>query len=357
MRVTGLGRIDPSVRDGLYARAKRRAIPLHVVWELTKRCNLKCYQCYVSAPDTELSTARSLALISELADAGCMGVTLTGGEVGLRSDLLPLAREIRRQRMLLTVFTNGTVLGARDLKALAQIGPSSVAVSLYGPGAEAHDSVTGVAGSFERTVETLRQLHSLRVRCRVHGVLVRETADELEAIANLAESLGCEWRFDPSVTPAQDGSLDVLDHRVPIEQLGPLLALPRLAERTKEHAASHGAEREPGHPIGNCGAGLVTAYISAAGDVLPCMGFPPTFGSVAKRGFGDVWWGEEAAAHRERMRRPLTTCDSCELVPFCTTRCPRMAAVEDGDLSGPSKRACAIAAVVKGWHSQLHIQD
>lgn len=352
-RERGRERTASSPREALYARAARQAIPLRVVWEVTKRCNLKCSQCYVGSPGAELPTARCLALVDELADAGCMSVTLTGGEVGLRPDLLELAAKIRRRRMLVYFFTNGTVMTDGELRALAALGPVGVAVSMYGADAVTHESVTRVRGSFARSVATLRLLRSLGVSCRVHGVLVRETAGEFTAIAELAESLGCEWRFDPSVTPSEDGCTDVLSHRVSMDELRGFFQHPKLAGKTKEYVASHRDPSGQVRHVGNCGAGIVTAYIAADGAVYPCMGFPPAFGNVAQVSFAAAWRSPEAEAHRQRMREPLPHCSACELEQYCTTRCPRVAAVEDGDMTGPSKRACEMANLVRDWRDGL----
>jgi radical SAM protein with 4Fe4S-binding SPASM domain len=351
-----LGRTAPSPRVGLYALAQRRAIPLRVVWEITKRCNLRCYHCYVARPGEELPTARALAIVGELAEAGCLGVTLTGGEVGLRTDFLELAMAIKRQRMQLTVFTNGTVLDDSALRCLAELGSLQVAVSLYGATAASHDRVTGVSGSFDRTLASVRLLRTLGVSCRVHGVLLRDTIAEFFAVADLAEGLGCEWRFDPSVTPTQEGGLAVLEHRVRAKDLRDLLLSPRLAGKTKEYAAGHGDGTRGGKSLGNCGAGFVSAYIAADGDVFGCMGLSPAFGNLVEHSFARAWHGPTAEAHRERMQRPLVECSACDMSGFCTTRCPRMAAVEDGELSGPSARACEIARAVQDWHEELRNQ-
>ena len=351
------GRTPRPTRDGLYALAAARAIPLKAVIEVTKRCNLRCYHCYVedagrqhSSP--ELTTARLVELLRELAAEGCLMVTLTGGEVALRDDFLELAAAVKSQRMQLSVLTNGTAFTRSDLEALAALRPARVAVSVYGVTPKAHERVTGVPGSFDRAMGTVQALRSLDVRCSLHGALLKESCEEFAKVAGLAEELGCDWRFDPTVVPTESGGGHVVEHRVSVEQLQEFFFHPKTAGRTKEYAASHD-DAPTSRRAANCGAGSASVFISSEGGVYACMGFPPPFGDVARRPFTTVWRGAEAQAHRQRMREPLATCDACELLRYCTVRCPRLAAVEDGDLSGPSARACELAGMVRDWREDL----
>jgi radical SAM protein with 4Fe4S-binding SPASM domain len=327
------------------------------VIEVTKRCNLRCYHCYVEDDDQqdagrELTTDRLTGLLHELAEQGCLMVTLTGGEVALRDDFLELAAAAKRQRMQLSVLTNGTAFTQSDLESLARLKPARVAVSVYGVTPEAHERVTGVPGSFERAMTAVRTLRSLGVRCSLAGALLRENCEEFAKVAGLAEELGCEWRFDPTVVPTESGGRQVVEHRVSVQQLQQFFYHPKTAGRTREYEVSHGDPVIRRHAA-NCGAGSASVFISSDGGVYACMGFPPAFGSIVRESFAGVWRGTEAEAHRQRMRQPLATCDACELLRFCTVRCPRLAAVEDGDLSGPSARACELAGMVREWREHL----
>ena len=72
--------------------AERRPV---VVWNVSKRCNLKCVHCYTNsdcnlAPD-ELTTAEGKALIDDLAQFGIPALLFSGGEPLMRPDLFELA--------------------------------------------------------------------------------------------------------------------------------------------------------------------------------------------------------------------------------------------------------------------------
>jgi radical SAM protein with 4Fe4S-binding SPASM domain len=344
------------LRDKLHARAYEKNLLLRVLFEITNRCNLRCYHCYVTGSADELGTERVLTLLDEFAAEGCMYLTLTGGEVGVRDDFLTIARGVKERRMTLGVLTNGTTFSREQLDELVALKPGRVSVSIYGGTAKAHEKVTGVPGSFARSLATVRYLREHGVACEVHSVLMRGNFDEFANIADLASSMDCVYRFDPTVAPRADGDASVLEHRVSSAQLREFYMHMFLREKTLEGRLVDSVGEVPSRTPGNCGAGVVSAYVAANGDVYPCMGFAPAFGNVAAKPFTDVWRGSAAATHRRAMGSPLVVCNRCDLVDYCTVRCPRLAVAEDGDICGPSRRACELAAMVKEMRNVLHQQ-
>jgi radical SAM protein with 4Fe4S-binding SPASM domain len=314
--------------------------------EVTSRCNLRCVHCYISdhhRPETPLP--RLLELVREVAAEGCMSVSLTGGEVALRDGWLELAAEVKRLRMLLTILTNGTAFGPGELDQLISLRPSSVAVSIYGPNAEVHDQVTGGPGSFDRAVETLKRLRAAGIKCRVGCVLMPQTIDYFREIAALATGLGCQFMFDPTVTPCDDGSTDVLGLRVSAGRLVDFFVDDAIKGRSMEGRIADAKDPPAPRTVKNCDAGITMAFVDSRGDLFPCAGFPPALGNINGASFHAIWNGHVADEFREAMTRPLHGCSECDRQSFCFTRCPRLALLEDGDLSGPSTRACEMAQV------------
>lgn len=339
------------LRDALRARAVAASVPLHVTLELTQQCNLRCKHCYVVGANAGLSLGRIRTLLTELADAKCLLVTLTGGEVATRGDWLDVAKAVRDAGMLVTVLTNATLLSGEDLDALAAISPAHVGVSIYGPTAAVHDAVTGVAGSFDRALGAIRGLVSRGVPCRIGSVLLDSNADCAWEVADLAADLGCEFMLDPTVQPRANGSLDTLKYRVHGDALRSVVeqGWARLGDGLSPAGGQPGASPRMRVP-GNCGAGRTSAFITADGRVHPCMGFEPAFGDVSDSSFAEVWRGRTAERFRSVAGQPLSACLECDLLQHCSIRCPRMAAVEDGHMSGISSRACELAGLI--WQTR-----
>lgn len=335
---------------GRLALAHARLTSAHL--ELTKRCNLRCCHCYVAGDATELDTSRWLDVVDELESEGCLHVSLTGGELALRSDWFDIAQRVKSRHMTLTILTNGTLL-SDSAESVASLNPALVAVSLYGGDAAAHERVTGVPGSFELTLRTLEALLHAGVRCRVSCTLMPETLPEFPRIIDLANTLGCEYMFDPTVAPRSDGDTSVLAHRLSASDLREFFVDERILTRSREGSiATHPGELPSREPA-NCGAGITGLTIEANGDALPCAGFRPRLGNVAQQSIHGVWSSAAAAAHRERMRAPLIECETCGLRNVCTMRCPRLALLERGSVSARSSRACDLAEANERLRAEL----
>lgn len=341
------------VRDRLHALAYRTATPTTALLELTKRCNLRCWHCYVAGSRAELPTARWVEVIGELADEGCMKVGLTGGEVALRDDFLVIAETVKRRRMALTVLTNGTYFSEADIEELAALKPMLVSISLYAASAEPHDRVTSAQGSFERAVRTLRRLRELGVQCRVACVLMDENLLEYRDLIALAKSMGCSYRFDPTVGPRADGDITPLTHRVSAALLSRFYSDELVAEASREGRLALQGDPPSAGSAGSCSAGFSGVFVEANGVVWPCVGLRPPFGTVADRAFVEVWRGDVARTYRQAMRGQREECQGCELLPLCSTYCPRIASAEDGNPLGKSARACEMAAMVQELRDTL----
>src|SRR3978361_2289902 len=94
MSIAEVGEGQRAAPQRLRTDQDRRAhVPVHVVWEITLACNLKCGHCGSRAGKrraNELSTVECLDVVRQLAAAGTREITLIGGEAYLRRDWLPL---------------------------------------------------------------------------------------------------------------------------------------------------------------------------------------------------------------------------------------------------------------------------
>ena len=85
--------------DRLIARTVRMRSPLSVHFDLTYRCNERCVHCYLNHQDHgELTTQECTEILEQLAKAGTLFLTFSGGEIFLRNVRVPAGNLLGRER-------------------------------------------------------------------------------------------------------------------------------------------------------------------------------------------------------------------------------------------------------------------
>jgi len=193
------GTIEPS--DVLRYGRKSGDLPSHmlqfssdkkpvVVWNTTRRCNLKCRHCYSESQnkmyDGEMSTVEAVSFIDGLADFGVPVLLFSGGEPIMRPDLFELVAHARSRQIRAVISTNGTLINDSVALKLHDAGLSYVGVSLDGLSAR-HDEFRGVQGAFDRALQSIRACRDAGVKVGLRFTITRENADQIPGIFELIE--------------------------------------------------------------------------------------------------------------------------------------------------------------------------
>lgn len=161
-----------------------------VVWNATRRCNLKCVHCYAHAKDipfeNELSTEEGKQLIDDLAGFGVPVILFSGGEPMVRKDLPELAGYAVNKGIRAVISTNGTLITPEKARILKDIGLSYVGVSLDGM-EEIHDKFRGVTGAFKKAMEGIRNCQEVGIKVGLRFTINKFNVDEIPAIFDLLE--------------------------------------------------------------------------------------------------------------------------------------------------------------------------
>lgn len=193
------GTVEPS--DALrYGRESKR-LPSHllqfskdkkpvVVWNMTRRCNLKCVHCYAQAKniefENELSTEEGKALIDDLASFGSPVILFSGGEPTMRKDLPELAAYAREKGMRAVISTNGTLIDRDMAKKLKDVGLSYVGVSLDGI-RETNDKFRGMKGAFDAAIKGLHNCQEEGIKVGLRFTINKQNVRDIPAIFDLLE--------------------------------------------------------------------------------------------------------------------------------------------------------------------------
>ncbi|GBC59285.1 Fe-S oxidoreductase [Desulfonema ishimotonii] len=194
------GTVEPS--DALRYGRHSEKLPSHllqfsedkkpvVVWNITRRCNLKCVHCYAQARDiafdNELTTEEGKALIDDLAQFGAPVLLLSGGEPMVRKDLPELAAYAVQKGMRAVISTNGTLITPEKARILKEIGLSYVGVSMDGM-EEIHDKFRGVKGAFQAALEGIKNCQDVGIKVGLRFTINKFNMNEIPAIFDLLEA-------------------------------------------------------------------------------------------------------------------------------------------------------------------------
>jgi len=162
-----------------------------VVWNMTRRCNLKCIHCYSSSRNIpyrdELTTEEGKALLEDLAAFGSPVILFSGGEPLIRKDLPELAQFAVDRGLRAVISTNGTLLTPERIRVFREIGLSYIGVSLDGL-KETHDFFRGVPGTFERTIRGIRDSRDAGIKVGVRFTVNRHNVKDVPAVFDLLEA-------------------------------------------------------------------------------------------------------------------------------------------------------------------------
>ena len=320
--------------------------------ELTYRCNERCIHCYVDDAGCrntaqELSLEEYEALLEDLRQMGCMEILLTGGEVCLKKEFLAVAERAAALGMLVNVYTNGYALTDQQFDALCGMNVNSLSFSLYGGTAAVHDRITGVPGSFDRTLRAIMMTKCAGIDTYIKTVAIRENADDLEALFQLGN------RLRIPVSPAY-GIIDThLGQSKAEHRLMDAAAYRRIMELKQRYQPEPrpGGTRDPDGPV--CNAGQCTLSVNPYGDVYPCLSLPVVLGNVRERPIREIWRNtpELERVRRLRFRDVCPGCGDCRYFSSCTVCLGGTGYLEGcADVLPPD--ACLIAEAYHGLRNE-----
>lgn len=319
------------------ARAARERLPIAATLELTRRCNLRCIHCYLGdqaaqqrLKDRELGAAAVKAALSDWAEAGCLYLTITGGEPLLRPDFPGIYRRARELGLVVAVFTNGTLATDGIVELFRGFPPRKVEISLYGATADTHDGVTGVPGSHAAAWAGIRRLQAGGIRVVLKTILMKSNLAEFEALEKQAAEIGAGFRHDSAILPClHGGSRAPLALRVsPEDAVRADMATPGRRAMWREKIEKT-ARRPAGDRLYACSAGLTAFHADPFGGLAPCVMAENHRCDPAGRAFRDVWAGELAAIQSRKRTRGDSGLAG-DMRGACA-HCPAFNRVETGD--------------------------
>jgi 12,18-didecarboxysiroheme deacetylase len=378
------GTVEPS--DALRYGRSSAHLPSHllqfsrdkrpvVVWNVTRRCNLKCVHCYAQAKDisfnNELTTGEGKRLIDDLAGFGAPVLLFSGGEPMVRPDLAELAGYAVQKGMRAVISTNGTLITREKARILKEIGLSYVGISLDGMEA-VNDRFRGVRGAYAKALEGIRNCQKAGIKVGLRFTINKANVAEIPKIFDLLEEMQipriCFYHLvyagrgskliQDDLSHAEtraavdliiDRTKDLHDRGKPKEVLtvdnhadGPYLYL-RLRRENPERAKGV-LELLKMNEGNNSGRGI--GCVSWDGEVYADQFWRHySFGNVRQRPFSTIWTDTSEpllGKLKEKKRHVKGRCATCRWLDICGGNFRVRAEAVSGDVWAPDP-ACYLS--------------
>jgi len=330
-----------------HEKASKR-IPISGSLELTFRCNNNCVHCYCnkSVNDQgeiakELSTQEVFRILDEIVDEGCLWFLITGGEPLLRPDFKDIYLYAKRKGLLITLFTNGTLITEEMTDLLSEWRPYSVEITLYGMTEATYEKITRVPNSYRRCMDGINRLVGENITLELKTMAMTLNLHELWDMKRYAESLGLKFRFDPILNLRLDGEKSPTFYRLSTDEVVRLDITD--GERLKEWLEFCDKYIFPpeSDSLYTCGAGLNSFHIDPYGNLSPCILARKERYDLNDGSFKEGWY-DFIGSLREKTLSSDTRCKRCELISLCG-QCPGWSQLEHGDDESPVDYLCDIA--------------
>lgn len=337
----------------LHARAAERRQPLNGTFELTSRCNLTCGMCYIrhSCDDAavhaeEMTAGAWLELARAAVDEGMVFLLLTGGEVFLRPDFFDILTPLTRMGLILTLFSNGTLITDTLAQRMAEAPPSRTEITLYGATAATYERVTGVPGSYARCCAGIEALVRHRVPLGLKTTVTRQNVDEMDAMRQMARNWGVPFSGGWLLSRRRDGAHSEIEHC----RLSPSACV---ALEATDEASVNDLQQTPSDAHDSnfyCQAGKNSFVISPRGEMNVCMDLQLPAARPLEIGFRAAW--EQTQRCVDTAPPLVDACRQCDVRAYCP-RCPAWSWIETNTLNEPVPYLCELAGARKERHGNV----
>jgi len=324
--------------------------PASGTFELTNNCNIACRMCYVRScteQSKELSASEWLILAQDAVDNGMVFLTLTGGEILLRPDFFEIYEPLSHMGLVLTIFTNGTLITDEFAKRLTQYPPNLTKITLYGASRTTYKAITGSADAFNRCCSGIETFIKRGIPVGLKTTITQQNIDELESMQQMARNWGlpitASWLLSDRrdgksseiekcrLSPQEGVKLESLDHTYKKKWL----------EARKDFVLKNGNFY--------CRAGKATFAVTPSGEMNVCLNLPLPAVHPLKIGFQKAWELVQLVVETEQPDESV--CDLCDVRGYCQI-CPAWSYNLDRSLTTPVPYICEIAQERKKIHNK-----
>ena len=319
-----------------------------VTWEITLRCNLKCIHCGSSAEnnqgrENELCFDECVKVIDDLVKLNVEHITLSGGEPFLCDFWENLAKYIVNKNIKLGIVTNGTLINSKIINILTHLPITpEIGISIDG-NSKIHDEIRGIAGSFEKSIKSLKNLIDNNIPCSVITSVSKKNFLSLQNIYDILKSKKIyTWQIQAALPIGRmSNNKDLILDEDDFIKLVQFIVKCREDNTIKVKAGDNlGYYCSLEHKLRDfiwkgCSAGISTIDIKSNGDVTGCLALQniPPEGNIRNRSIIDIWKDNSLFLFNRNFKKENLKgkCKLCKFGTLCKGGCSALSSCYSGE--------------------------
>lgn len=288
--------------------------------ELATECNERCAHCYI--PHKYKVKKIDVRLVNRLLDEakgmGVLNITLSGGEPLLHEDFSGILRKCREFDFSVNVLSNLTLLTDELLDVMRDNPLLSVQTSVYSMTDAVHDTITGVKGSFNKTMKGLQKLQSVGIPVQISCPVMKINQDMFADVVSFGENNGIQVATEFVIFASLDNTGCNLGCRLSVDDIKKAFDsrandeyVANLMDMAKEKIML-GAQ----DPI--CSICRYYICVAANGTVYPCPGWQnKVVGDLNRQTIKEIWESSCVKELRDVKLADFKNCLECPDRGYC----------------------------------------
>jgi len=312
--------------------------PRWVKIKLTERCNLRCVKCNyrlnestITNNGAELTLEEILNIIDQLEILNIEKIKFLGGEATIRKDLSKIISYCSSKKIKTQLTTNGYFIDEKLATKLVEAGLSKILISIDSHLSHVHDELTGVIGSWNKTMSSFLHLSKAKKMLNTKIQIVASSvidSGNFEFIEDLFYFLSSLFVDGIIFNRINTDELDDKSNGLSKEQIDLfsnviLNQLLKQAESKNIHFSSNfgsSTELEKNYNYIYdkipCYSSYFSFYISAIGNVYPCCSIKQKefwMGNIRTEKIADIVNNDKFKQFRKKCLPPIefSSCKSC----------------------------------------------
>jgi radical SAM protein with 4Fe4S-binding SPASM domain len=326
--------------------------PLFAQYEICDNCNQHCFFCYnVWREEKErlkpINKQKKIEVIKKIIELEVFGLIISGGEPLIVSYLEELINIANDAKIETTIITNGLLLSQERCKKLKKVGLKGIQISLHSCDEAEHDKITGVKGSFQKTITNIK--HAIDIFgsdfININMVATKKTCGRIYETARFLRNMGVV-NFSAS-SFSYSGLGKKVENITPNKSDFNIL-FNQILEAKKDFGIStliSGAfplcaldmkiDKNVTEMLGNiCDAGITQIVIGPNGDLRPCVSYNVKLGNILDDDAIRIWNENQFLKNLRQLEHVPDACSDCNYLIFCYGGCRASAYEYTGTLNG-----------------------